>query len=382
MNQTEQILLQAIQKSLWNTYITFPEDTDWIAVLKEAEDQAVLGIVIGVAPAEVQKEWKARASAGTAHYVRILHYQQMISHLMAEHGIPLAILKGSAVSAYYPSPSKRAMGDIDCIVPKDRYEEANQLLIENGFTFVSEHTEKRHKSYVKDGVSFELHYHFSYTDIDVESYIEDGLRHLETQTVDGVSFPMLPKLANGLVLLAHALHHFKTALGLRQVIDWMMFVNAVLDDAFWETEFKAATDQTGLTAAACITTRMCQMYLGLSDRITWCRTADQDLCQELMEHLLRSGNFGRKQGTGIAVESVSSHFREEGIFRYLQRCGEINWKAYHKHKWLKQFAWIYQACRYIRKGLAAKSKGARITAGMVQGQQRNELYRKLKIGQP
>ena len=38
MNQTEQVLLQAIQKSLWNTDIELPADTDWDAVLKEAED--------------------------------------------------------------------------------------------------------------------------------------------------------------------------------------------------------------------------------------------------------------------------------------------------------------------------------------------------------
>ena len=38
MTQTEQILLQAIQKSLWNTDIDFPVDTNWDAVLKEAED--------------------------------------------------------------------------------------------------------------------------------------------------------------------------------------------------------------------------------------------------------------------------------------------------------------------------------------------------------
>lgn len=381
MNQTEQILLQAIQKSLWNTDITFPNDTDWNAVLKEAEDQAVLGIVIGIAPIEIQKEWKARASAGMAHYVRILHYQQLISKLMTEHGIPLAILKGSAASVYYPTSSKRTMGDIDCIVPKNRYEEANQVLLNNGFTFVSEHFEKRHNSFVKDGVSFELHFHFSYTDIDVESFIEEGLKHLEIETVDGISFPMLPKLANGLVLLAHMLHHFKTALGLRQVIDWMMYVNAVLDDAFWETEFKTAADQAGLTTAACVATRMCQMYLGLSDRTTWCKSADQVLCRELMENLLSSGNFGRKQGTGMAIESVSSHFRGEGVFHYLQKNGEINWKAYHKHKWLKPFAWIYQACRYVRKGILAKRKGTHISAGIARGQQRNELYQKLKIGQ-
>ena len=54
MNQTEQILLQAIQKSLWNKDIAFPEDTNWDAVLKEAESQSVLGIAIGSAPIQFQ----------------------------------------------------------------------------------------------------------------------------------------------------------------------------------------------------------------------------------------------------------------------------------------------------------------------------------------
>ena len=74
MNQTEQVLLQAIQKSLWNKDITFPEDTDWDAVLKEAAQQAVLGTVECVAPMEFRNEWKQRSSHNTAHFLRVLHY--------------------------------------------------------------------------------------------------------------------------------------------------------------------------------------------------------------------------------------------------------------------------------------------------------------------
>ena len=74
MNQTEQVLLQAIQKSLWNIDIVFPADTDWNAVLKEAEDQAVLGLVIDIAPKDVRDKWKSRAGVVTANFVRILHY--------------------------------------------------------------------------------------------------------------------------------------------------------------------------------------------------------------------------------------------------------------------------------------------------------------------
>ena len=116
MNQTEQILLQAIQKSLWNTDITFPEDTDWNAVIKEAEDQTVLGIVIGIAPAEIQKDWKSKASAGMAHFIRILHYQEQLYMLLKENDIPMVILKGTAAAIYYPNHFQRSMGDIDFMV--------------------------------------------------------------------------------------------------------------------------------------------------------------------------------------------------------------------------------------------------------------------------
>ena len=56
MDQTEQILLQAIQKTLWNNDYIFPDDTDWDAVLQEAERQSVLGVAAAAVPAEKQRE--------------------------------------------------------------------------------------------------------------------------------------------------------------------------------------------------------------------------------------------------------------------------------------------------------------------------------------
>ena len=377
MTESERILLQAIEKSLWNRNISLPADTDWNEVLKEADTQAVLGIIFSIAPNDIQQKWASKAYAGRAHYIRILHYQEQLVQLMAKKGIPMAIIKGCAASIYYPVPSKRSMGDIDFIVPKNRFNEANQILRENGYIFASEHSEKRHTSYVKDSISVELHYHFSYEDIDVESYIEEGLHHLEIKTIDGFSFPVLPKHANGLVLLAHMLHHFKTAVGLRQMVDWMMFVNNVLDDNFWEEKFKQCADQTGLTQAACVATRLCQEYLGLSDKITWCKTADPDLCQELLGYLLSSGNFGRKSKADMAIEVTSTKLQREGVFTHLQKKGEENWNAYHKHRWLKPFAWIHQAFLYLWKAILAKRKGAKISTSISQGQKRKKLYNKL-----
>lgn len=378
MNQTEQILLQAIQKSLWNTDITFPENTDWNAVLKEAEDQAILGVVIGTAPIEMQKEWKSRSSAGMAHFVRILHYQSELDKLLKEQEVPYVILKGTAAAVYYPNPASRSMGDIDFIVPSNQFDRTKSVLIEKGYLVEDNPNYPRHIDVSKDGVSFEMHRFFSEMGIDIERYITDGLSAAETSSIYGCSFQILPSTANGLVLLAHLAFHLKTGLGLRQVIDWMMFVNQELNDDAWDCLFREAAEETGLDVIAITFTRLCQKYLGLSQQITWCKDADEVLCDQLMESFLSSGNFGAKRGTGRKVENTITNLKKDGL-RYLQEAGEFNWKAYHKHKWLKPIAWLYQICRYTKQGFQVK-RGAKLKEDIARGNQRNELLKQLKLG--
>ena len=380
MNKAEQILLQAIQKSLWNTDIPFPEDTDWNAVLKEAEDQAVLGIVIGVAPVETQKEWRGRASVGTAHFVRILHYQEQLYKLFKGNDIPMVILKGTAAAIYYPNPSQRSMGDIDYLVPPEHFSRAKELLVQNGYTVEDDPRYPRHIHVYKDDISFELHRYFSYEGLDLERYVNNGIQQIELRSIYGKEFPMLPTLANGLVLLGHVVQHLKSGLGLRQVVDWMLYVDRELSDVFWNQAFEAMAKDVGLDTAAVVITRMCQIYLGLSEHIRWCQDADADLCAELMENLLSSGNFDRKRGKGSAVESVTSNISRIGLFRYLQTAGEYNWKAYHRHKWLRPFAWLYQIGRYAKQGFQAK-RGGQLSEDIARGRQRSELLKQLQIGQ-
>lgn len=379
MNQTEQVLMQAIQKSLWNIDIVFPADTDWNAVLKEAEDQAVLGLVIDIAPKDVRDTWKSRAGAVTANFVRILHYQQQLCELFKANDIPLVILKGTAAAVYYPNPAQRSMGDIDYLVPEKYFDRAKALLSENGYSVEEDPRYARHIDVTKDSISFEQHRFFSDGEVEIEKFIKDGMTSIEEREIFGAKFPMLPRLANGLVLLGHMAHHLKTGLGLRQVIDWMMYVNSELTDAFWAETFEPAAKEAGLDKVAVIATGMCKKYLGLPAEIHWCEGAESELCSELMDSLLSSGNFDRKRGRGSAIETVTSNFARKGLFRYLQTAGEYNWKAYHKHKWLKPFAWAYQICRYIKQGIKAKRSNKQLFDDFDRGSKRAELLKKLKI---
>ena len=189
---------------------------------------------------------------------------------------------------------------------------------------------------------------------------------------------MLPKLSNGLVLLDHLRHHLKDGLGLRQVLDWMMYVNRELDDEFWEKEFGPVAKEKGLDTLAVTVTRMCQIRLGLPETVTWCSDANEELCEELLANLFSSGNFGRKRMEGTAVESVASLIRRQGFFRYLQAGGERNWTAFRRHPALKPFCWLYQLFRITFRGLKT-GRGTKMTEDIRRSRERVDLLKKLGV---
>ena len=356
---TEQALLNLISGSIWKD----ERPTDIPAeIVSEAQHQAVAELI---QPASYQQ---------IAYYIRYTHEEQELIQLLEGHGIPLVILKGAAAAVYYPIPSRRSFGDIDFLVLPERFLDTVKLLEENGY--IRGEDNERHIAYRKGGIHFELHRRYSHEDIDIERYVLDGLEHRVTGRIDQHEFPMLPPLANGLVLLDHMRSHLKTGLGLRQVIDWMMYCYRELGDVFWRDHFQSVAEEAKLTTLAVTATALCQKYLGLTSDITWCRDADEGLVDELLDSLLISGNFGRKQGLGNNVERIMITMSREGLFRYLQRAGEHNWKAYHRHPGLRPFCWFYQIFRYIRQGMG---RSGYVRSDLARGNERYKLLKKLGI---
>ena len=380
MNPAESTLLNLIRHALRQSRYTEDGEADWSAVFDEAKAQTVLALAGDRLPETVPKEdraeWDRRSNAQLASYIRYLYAQDELCGLFAAHRIPMAILKGSAAAVYYPQPSLRAMGDIDLIVPEDRFSQAEDLMQRSGYT-VLRRDKLRHTEFEKDGQEYELHRRFS-REIDVERYITDGLQHLELGNLEGHAFPMLPKLANGLILLDHMRHHIKTGVGLRQLIDWMMYVERELDDAFWVSAFQAAAKEKDLDVLAITATRACQLFLGLPEEISWCSGANETLCRQLMETLLSSGNFGRKKGSGSRVEAVAINIQQRGFFRNLQVVGKANWKTLKRFPWLSPFAWLYQIFRYCRQMLRT-GRRSRTFGDLRCSREKRSMMKKLHI---
>lgn len=310
-------------------------------------------------PEEEKKRFKQATIFNLQSFYTVLKEQDAMLKYLDSQSIPSVILKGAAAAVNYPHPEYRCMGDIDVLVPVERFEDAYNVLAENYKPLSEINDFHRHTSFVTEsGVEIELHKFFSESGNTKQDKLLDEMFYSAISNrvytdIDGCRFPVLPPLENGIVLLTHIRQHLDSGLGLRQIIDWMYYVEKYLDDAMWE-QFAPVADRVGVKKLAVISTAMCIKYLGLSSGIHWCDNAvSNPLCDDLMDFVLEHGNFGRKSGsTNTKTVSVIRLLRNpvRGL-KIAQQTGLITWSAYKKHRWLKPFAWIYQIIRWIGHGI-------------------------------
>ena len=387
MTQTDTALLNLLRASLSGVRFEPEAGTDWSSVYGSSKLHAVAALAYGslpsAVPASVFDAWKTAYYSQLGGYVRYLSSQDELCGLLSSGDIPAAVLKGSAAAMYYPEPSLRTMGDIDVIVRPQDLNRTAAMMENAGYNRLKGNTDdeeqRRHISFSKDGVVIEVHYRFSYVGLDIDGIIAEGLDHIEYRNLDGHVFPSLPRLANGIVLLAHMREHLRCGLGLRQMIDWMMYVSRELDDGSWYASFHPAAEALKLDKLASVSARLSQLYLGLSDSVTWCSCTDETLCARLMESLLSSGNFGAKDSSGNLVGGVMTNIRKEGLFPYLQRIGERDWSFYHRHRWVRPLAFFYESGVFMKKALTLKRGGDRLLPHMSSSREKYELLEQLGL---
>ena len=342
MTSSQQELLKCIRGTLFTNELYTLSDE----IIEEAKQQVVFSFLTT----------RVDRYAVVAQNVQLVHEQNNVAKLL--ENVPFVVLKGTATSVYYPEPILRVLGDIDIIVRPEDFDKAYSLLKTGGYDpYEYPGGNNREVPFYKDNCVIELHRTYAELnkkeqEVRLDQWIYDAIPYAVYGEIQGHSFPMLPEPLNGLTLLAHISQHLEGGLGIRQILDWLMYVNKELHDWAWPA-FREKTDQLGLTKLAKITARLGQLYLGLPQKeITWCLDADEQLCSELLEYLFECGNFGRKLGPNNTVTAVFS--KGSGIkdfFVNLQEAGENTWEALRCHPSLKPVAWGYQGIRLIARGM-------------------------------
>lgn len=323
---------------------------------------------------------------GRQGFHRLMKEQQRALSVLQEAGIPAVVLKGAAAARYYPRPEDRCMGDVDLLVQPQDFRRAYAALTAAGY--VARQTPDWFYRHIglhgESGVEVELHRHFSSSDDRrqnrrLDRLLARGVASRQSADVCGYPVSVLPPLENGLVLLGHINHHLPDGLGLRQIIDWMFYVEAVLDDAFWESGFAEQAEAIGMKRLAILVTGMCRKYLGLQKEISWCEV--EPVCDELMEYILARGNFGRKVDE-VRFKTVRQMKNLRNPFHWLklaQISGLDHWEAAQRHRLLRPFAWCYQVVRWARLGVGAGLTVGQLGEASASAKELDTLMKKLGV---
>ena len=138
MDSTTETVLALLAKALFQKpFCLSSPQPDWEEVFSECTAQAVVALTFSAlpegVPSEVSSRWNRRFKMELASNVHRERANATVHNLLTEAEIPYVIFKGSVAARYYPTPWLRALGDVDFLVPPDRYEETCRLLSQQGF---------------------------------------------------------------------------------------------------------------------------------------------------------------------------------------------------------------------------------------------------------
>ncbi|MBR4750816.1 MAG: nucleotidyltransferase family protein [Thermoguttaceae bacterium] len=381
-----QFLCYLVSKSVFpldpQTMLSASAD-EWNAIYHEMRNHAIAALPYAtltsspIPDAELRKKWLRACVIQQGRWVQVMHAQRLLIKLLEKNAIPCAIIKGSAAAMAYPHPALRAVGDVDFLVKRRDFDKAAAILEANGYRLTHDKDATRcHYAFEKDGVDFELHRRLPIVREDDETLLalfENGIDIRVWHDIDGFSFPALPTDLNGLVLLFHINQHLRDGLGLRQIIDWTVYLH---QNGNWE-ELLPMIRKTGQEKFARTVTAMCQRYLGLEEIV---EESDDLPCDELMAYIMEKGNFGRKSGQVGKIESVFLDMANPvRIFKRLQRGGVRRWKAAKKHRLLRPFAWLYQIGSISCELLRDKMTPGKMLRMRQVGLEQRELIRRLGL---
>ncbi len=360
LSSDQLVVLDLLKASLFQIEPIIPSAINWNNIFEISKSQSIIALIEPLVPQEEKNKWFESTCQIKAHFLQVLYEQNVLRTLLFQNNIPNVIIKGTSASRYYPVPVLRTMGDVDYYVSEKYYEEAKRLMCANDYCFVSEGI--RHCEFIKNNIVFELHRRIGEMESpyykDFESLIVDGFERPENYKIMQFSFDCLPPYENGLVLLWHVMHHIiYLGVGLRQLVDWMMFVENELDDIAWNKHFKDIAYKAGLDELAKTLTLLCKKWLGLQKEITWCNDADEDLAARILERAFYDGNFGHDRPK---TEDVKERIRKDGLITHLQKSGLSNWKLAKRYAFFKPFAWLYQIFRYLIQGVNNVFKGNKV----------------------
>ena len=312
MNLSKDLLLKFLRAVLFGEKLDTSDfaEADWKSILQLADEQTVSALLLdgmSLLPSEciaipLDDKLKRIATMQRIEQMNRLHRKVIvkIDQALKSEGIPVVFMKGQTTALRYPNPLHRTPGDIDFVVnPKD-FKKTMEVLEKIGqvdHDLVHEH----HGMAWIDGVTVEPHYkvhNYQCPSTDhamQEMFTSVFPSELSSADMDGYAVPVFPPTFESVFLISHMVNHvYEEGLGLRQVIDYAMFLSSCADKIDW-LQHHEYLHQMRMERAWRIFTCICVDYLGMSlpSQVEPFSHQEKMWAEKMMTDIMRVGNFGR-----------------------------------------------------------------------------------------
>lgn len=385
-------LLDIVAANMRGEKYTLPI-TDHERLLEESRAQAVALQVFDTLSKDSLPEDPKRVNFLLGCFASSFHVHNQhaqLHQLLEKHGIDYCVMKGSASAWYYPTPTQRTMGDVDFLVAPQTIPRVTEILKSEGFTpWEEEHV--CHIVFQKPGTHLEMHFEPAGMpqgkagDL-MKDYLADIFDRTETVEIDGMVFRKPSDFHHGLILLMHTYHHLLSeGIGVRHLVDWGAFINALDEDVFADL-FVEKLKAIGLWQFTKIISGAAHVYLGVPYR-KWMGEIDRKLSADLMDDILQGGNFGRKDSSRVYQGLAISDRGKDGltktsvgqVFSSLSALAKNRYPVFQKMPVLLPVGWVMIGIRRAGKIIRKEQSMPNLAGFGEKVNSRKQLYHQFKL---
>ena len=309
---TDSQFFALLRSGLWNEVPErdpFAVGTDWEALHHLASRQTVVPLVtdgINRLPQELLPAKPERLDPFLGDMMATDNRNRVLDAFIpklfnALQGIPVVLVKGQSLAVDYPDPERRQPGDIDLLLLPSSYEAAKEILLPKATTVLDEKREIWHQGMRFKSVEVEVHGSISTLmsrklDGKLAALLEEQFdgRPFPTVSIGGADVPVPDADFNAIYIFVHFLHHYWSGgVGLRQLVDWMIFVSVHKRDIH-PVVLEVRLQDLGLLRLWKVFTGFAQEYLGCPvEKLPLAAAPDPGKNARIWRYLRRSGNFGK-----------------------------------------------------------------------------------------
>lgn len=316
MTSSQILFLSLLKSGLWDTPLDMKLDwagADWEAIEALAISQTVVGVMMdGLVklPEELRpprqlffkllltvKEIERKNESVSKVASKIFEF------LNANNNVPL-LLKGQGLAEFYPQPKHRMSGDIDLLVgfEDSDYEHTTNIIKPLASRMGKEDRARKHVDYTVMGEVVEIHGSIKSTiskkcDNNIDEWAKERLAadNVIIETAQG-NMVTPPINFNALYVFIHFLNHYMNGgIGLRHVMDWMMFLHVNKGKIDFDM-LKQDIERLGLIKFWRMFVSIAVVYLGYpAGEMPLYSDTYNKRCKRVLQHIFNTGNFGIKQ---------------------------------------------------------------------------------------